>query len=180
MTIPEVRYCKYCNCKFSAEPGDGRECCGPKHARLFAERGARVTEAAVTPPKKTRAPAKRLSNAEFYRRFGELVNRERKELDLKISELAEITGITATTISSVEKGVGGCSLLLAITICDALGVQIPKGWSGADGAMERMRTKILDMKKARVAALRGELEDAEKDLRISAARFKVPVASAQV
>lgn len=56
--------------------------------------------------------------------FGERLRARREELGWSQGQLFEKTGVTASYISHVERGLGNPSLDIMVQLCEALGVQI--------------------------------------------------------
>lgn len=56
--------------------------------------------------------------------FGERLRARREELGWSQGQLFEKTGVTASYISHVERGLGNPSLDIMVQLCDALGVEI--------------------------------------------------------
>lgn len=56
--------------------------------------------------------------------FGERLRARREELGWSQGQLFERTGVSASYISHVERGLGNPSLDIMVQLCDALGVQI--------------------------------------------------------
>ena len=65
--------------------------------------------------------------------FGERLRARREELGWSQGQLFEKTGVTASYISHVERGLGNPSLDIMVQLCDALGVQIADMLAGSPG-----------------------------------------------
>lgn len=72
---------------------------------------------------------KELKMEEFsddYAHFGERIKERRQELDLSLRDLAELTNLSATFLSNLERGRANPTLASALSIANALKIALPR------------------------------------------------------
>jgi transcriptional regulator with XRE-family HTH domain len=64
--------------------------------------------------------------SEDYAHFGERIKERRQELDLSLRDLAELTNLSATFLSNLERGRANPTLASALSIAHALKIALPR------------------------------------------------------